>query len=428
MRFFLSLIMLLLLIQPGSGFSQADMSSKEKESAATFYYDIINVASQKSGLTRLNLYIEVPYDELQFLKQDDKYLAEYEVSVVIYDENENQIDGKIWQEEVSVDEYKLTNSLKFFSLSHTSFHLKPETINISIGLTDVETKNTGYQKTEISLSDFTKNKISISDITFTDDIEIDSLGLKSIHPQISSFIRAAGTQLYCYFELYSQLEEEHNFEINYSLKDMKDVKLEEQKYFRKKDGPRTMEYFSIDKNTLTHGIFTLEVEIKYGKYKDSIKEDFTIRWVGAPTSVADLNLAIEQLKYIAKKEEYDELINAADDEKINKFKEFWHDHDPTVGTEKNELMNEYYRRIEYTNKNFSGFREGWMSDMGMIYIIFGTPGDIERHPFDRDSKPWEVWYYYTLNRQFIFVDATGFGDFRLSNPIQWQGWQRGINY
>jgi hypothetical protein len=55
--------------------------------------------------------------------------------------------------------------------------------------------------------------------------------------------------------------------------------------------------------------------------------------------------------------------------------------------------------------------------MGMVYIIFGTPNNIERHPFDIDARPYEIWTYYENNREFIFVDISGFGDYRLQTPI-----------
>ncbi|MFQ5627528.1 MAG: GWxTD domain-containing protein, partial [bacterium] len=73
------------------------------------------------------------------------------------------------------------------------------------------------------------------------------------------------------------------------------------------------------------------------------------------------------------------------------------------------------------------FGEGWKSDMGMIYIVLGEPNDVERNPFDpvyrtsytssRPIKASEVWHYYHYNRYFVFIDETGFGDFRLSNPV-----------
>ena len=91
----------------------------------------------------------------------------------------------------------------------------------------------------------------------------------------------------------------------------------------------------------------------------------------------------------------------------------------------NPILNEYYRRIEYANKKFKALGEGWRSDMGMIYVTFGPPTNVERHPMDMNSKPYEIWEYNELDRTFIFLDQTGFGDYRLVNPdySRWPGYR-----
>lgn len=33
----------------------------------------------------------------------------------------------------------------------------------------------------------------------------------------------------------------------------------------------------------------------------------------------------------------------------------------------------YYHRVEEANKLFSNFKDGWKTDMGMVYILFGPP-------------------------------------------------------
>ena len=144
---------------------------------------------------------------------------------------------------------------------------------------------------------------------------------------------------------------------------------------------------------------------------------FVIRWRGAPTSIIDLDLSIDQLQYITDKDKIDEIKKAPLDKKREMFREFWRKKDPTPNTERNELMEEYYSRIAYANKHFTHYLEGWKSDMGMIYVIFGPPNNVERHPFDIDAKPYEILTYYSLNREFVFIDATGFGDYRLQNPL-----------
>ena len=91
--------------------------------------------------------------------------------------------------------------------------------------------------------------------------------------------------------------------------------------------------------------------------------------------------------------------------------------DPSPKTDVNEVLIEYYRRIAYANDHFESYYDGWRTDMGMIYVTLGPPNYVERHPFEYDSKPYEIWSYYDINREFIFVDQTGFGDYRLYQPV-----------
>ena len=48
-------------------------------------------------------------------------------------------------------------------------------------------------------------------------------------------------------------------------------------------------------------------------------------------------------------------------------------------------------------------------------------------PFWRQRWPWpkpyEIWRYYNISYEFVFVDDTGFGDYRLITPV-WEAWQR----
>jgi GWxTD domain-containing protein len=105
----------------------------------------------------------------------------------------------------------------------------------------------------------------------------------------------------------------------------------------------------------------------------------------------------------------------SDEEKLEKFKEFWKKKDPAPKTEQNRVMREYYRRVAYANKHFKHYYDGWKTDMGMIYIVLGPPDNVDRHPFEYNSKPYEVWHFYNINQSFYFIDETGFGDYRLLN-------------
>ena len=99
------------------------------------------------------------------------------------------------------------------------------------------------------------------------------------------------------------------------------------------------------------------------------------------------------------------------------FNELWKLRDPTPRTEFNELMEEYYERVWFANENFDTWAPGWETDMGMIYILFGPPDDIQKsNPMSSTSALYQIWQYYSLNKQFVFKDQNGFGDFRLDTP------------
>ncbi len=77
---------------------------------------------------------------------------------------------------------------------------------------------------------------------------------------------------------------------------------------------------------------------------------------------------------------------------------------------------DYLRLVETVNERFhAGPREGWKTDQGRVYITYGEPDEIERHPSLGETKPYEVWYYNAIEGgvQFYFVERRGWGDFDL---------------
>jgi GWxTD domain-containing protein len=60
------------------------------------------------------------------------------------------------------------------------------------------------------------------------------------------------------------------------------------------------------------------------------------------------------------------------------------------------FMRSYYQRVEQANRHFTGYKEGWKTDMGMIFTVFGAPSEVSR------TTSNEVWYYEGLKTKFIF--------------------------
>ena len=120
--------------------------------------------------------------------------------------------------------------------------------------------------------------------------------------------------------------------------------------------------------------------------------------------------------YIFTSSEYRKVQKLSKKEKITFVKNYWEELDPTPNTEINEIMNEFFSRIEFTNLNFSELGPGWQSDRGRIYIIFGQPQHIEISNENNQGYKYIIWHYPS-GKQFIFIDECLFGNYRLFREI-----------
>ncbi len=135
-------------------------------------------------------------------------------------------------------------------------------------------------------------------------------------------------------------------------------------------------------------------------------------WPDMPPALYSLDMALDMLKYIVSDSELKELKKGSDKEKEARFRQFWASKDPTPDTEYNELMTEYYRRIDYAFKEYSNPEHplGQETDMGQIYIKFGPPVSKDRR-FPEKGRAIETWTY--PNQTFVFEKGSGFSQFEL---------------
>jgi len=116
---------------------------------------------------------------------------------------------------------------------------------------------------------------------------------------------------------------------------------------------------------------------------------------------------------------------ASDEERVKFIEQFWLRRDPTPGTPINEFKDEHYRRIAFANERFhmASGRQGWLTDRGHMYIVYGPPDELESHAKPQNGFPYETWMYRHVegvgDRLIVrFIDRAGTGDFRLApgNP------------
>jgi GWxTD domain-containing protein len=106
----------------------------------------------------------------------------------------------------------------------------------------------------------------------------------------------------------------------------------------------------------------------------------------------------------------------SDAERDHFIEQFWQRRDPTPATVENEFKEEHYRRIAYANQHYAATVDGWKTDRGRIYIIYGPPDEKETHPSPVPSEQWLYHYIEGVGTNVIveFVDPTRSGDYRMT--------------
>jgi len=384
--------------------------------SAKYFQDFLNFAGE-DGKTKLDVFIHVPYRDLQFVKTAKGFEAAYTITVSVYDEEkESLLTEKIWSEKIVANSFDESVAAKNFNLSHKSFNLKPEIYLIRTAVMDKDSREEIYSENLYTVRDLSV-KPSLSDIILIEQNLVIE-GSNKIIPNITRQVFVKEDGIPFFFEVYSDSVSEVSLEFIVTNID-KEVLLQATEIKQVQKGSNRA-FFTFEDIKLNLGKYLLQVYIKDNEDQiiSSATKSFTSRWIGVPSTIQDLDKATEQLRYIAGPEELDYIKEAeTDDIKSRRFVEFWKKRDPNPTNEHNQAFEEYFRRVAFANEKYSHYVEGWRSDRGMVFIILGSPDNIDRHPFEYDSKPYEIWQYYDLNHSFVFMDETGFGDYRLTTPL-----------
>lgn len=166
---------------------------------------------------------------------------------------------------------------------------------------------------------------------------------------------------------------------------------------------------------LENGTYVLEARVKVGDETAESRTRFTTHWRNMPISLNDIDVAIENLEFLIGRGPAKDLRKGKRSEKIERFRAFWKERDPTPGTEFNELMAEYYRRIDYAAFEYRTGGEpvpnGLETDRAKVYVLNGPPDSVERD-FPRGGGVREVWAYDD-GKRFVFEASSSVDEFKI---------------
>lgn len=424
-------------------------------------YDIARFRGDKT-----HLYVEVYYSfdvaPLTYKKVNDSFQSEVVMSVAF----KRSIDDSI----VARQAWRIPFSIEDTAFSHQSrsyvdvfgFALQPDIYRIYLVAYDV---NNSKAKDSISvlvdLQSISEDKIALSDIELASSIrqiEKDTTNrfyknTLEVRPHPSRLFGQHQPVIFYYAEAYNLKQ---NISDHYYTKAVitnsigKEVVNHEKKKSRVNES--NVEVGTLRVNTLRTGAYTFTYTLidsvdgsqsssskRFFVYNPSLPMDTLVSAIRsvdaseyATMNEEELDKEFEQSRYISTPQEVEHYKKLKGVEAKRKaLFEFWSSRDEDKTTLFNENKQEYFRRVAYANNQYkTGFREGWKTDRGRVYITYGTPDEVERHANETDMKPYEIWYYHSIQGgvMFIFGDRTGFSDYTLlhsthRNELQDSNWR-----
>ncbi|MCX7877450.1 MAG: GWxTD domain-containing protein [Ignavibacteria bacterium] len=385
-----------------------------------FNYDILNFYSDEGTNSRIDVYISVPLMNLEFKRsKSDKssYISKLDINIDIFDDKGQKVFSNVSKEEVitkTVKQEYLSVSSQLFT---KNIFLKPGKYKFDISLFELSTKKKYEESRSVDVEDFRANPLSISDVMIVSKMSLEG-SKRTITPEPSRNTGGLDTfYLFCYVYNFSG---DKQITVDISILNPESNEIFSKREMINSSGNLQNQIFvTVPANDFPYGKFTIDLKASGENITATSKSQFENYNPDLPFSTDNIDELIDQLQYAASDDEIKYIRKGKDEaEKLKRFLDFWKKQDPSPNTKKNEAMNDYYRRVIIANKLFSTkYTKGWRTDMGMVYIIFGEPSNVSRHPYEMDSKPYEIWDYYNLNRSFVFVDNSGFGDYKLVTPI-----------
>ena len=127
------------------------------------------------------------------------------------------------------------------------------------------------------------------------------------------------------------------------------------------------------------------------------------------------------------KSEREAFAGLVADEQRDKYMErFWEIRNPKPGGPANEFKEEYYSRVAFANAFYGrdAGSEGWRTDRGRTYILFGKPQTSMNFLANQELYPTEMWFYSNPGLSelppffyVVFFERDGVSGYRLYNPI-----------
>lgn len=375
---------------------------------------------------RVDIYTAMPYQQLMFVQTGTTYTAEYTVRCIVKTADGERILSTRKERRVSEVRYDVARgSTGKTDVLQTVCSLEPGEYTVDVMVNDDVAHRDFTVSKRIRVPSFEANIISMSSVLFASSLEQKDARYR-LTPYVSDNVGALDDGFFLFFETYNEEPVYDSVDVLCEIIDKGarvgrlvrqtiDVRQTRAQHYVRVRLPEGIANGSYVLRTVLVNARTYSDE-DTTKFLARSERQIVIEQVMNGRVIDDIDKAVRRMRYVATQTEIDSIRAASTaGERRRRFEEYWTNLDPTPGTLRNEAFEEYYARVDYVDKNFRSYNEGWLTDMGMIYIVLGPPSTMNRRVNATSGIVVVEWMYVQANRRFLFVDYTSFGDFRLSS-------------
>ena len=395
----------IVIILLSAGFLLAQTSTIDNIGLPMFHEEWGFFPSDSPPNADMEIYLSVPYERLQFVRDTNGYDASFSALIALFEDKE-LIAKTTRTTSINVARYAETNSPTLAKPKpYILKEIPPGSYVLRTIITDLETDAEYKKETEFTVTGFPLDgKPHFSSIVLLEDA--------SGRPCFKGYCPVSDSLFFKLELLYPRMS---NGTVIRGLRRNGKVLVADTLSIPREGGTIDISSsFSLPEHIWETTIFA-EI-LSGGKIIEKVEKAVHIVPEEHFWTLSSPEETIEQISLIATDHEIRAMEDALEDSagKLDSLiEEFWNSRDPTPMTETNEVKQTFYERLAAANKKFNEFKEGWRTDRGKVYIIYGEPDEIERHPFDPGYKAYEIWYYYYLRKTFYFVDYIGDGTYEL---------------
>lgn len=372
-----------------------------------FGFFIVNYPLANTDSSVSVLYTRIRYDDVVFVHSDSGFSAHYQFSINVFSDKDltDVRYSKIVDRRITVPTYVMTNSITAFDTIRVALTLKPDKYYIVLKLYDYNTGNTSTREITHTFKNFLKSPLAISDVLLYDNVDTTGIPIDILRNRKDTLLAdfyVTTKEIPDTFALHAVAKSiETPTSIDTTLTIVQHQRVQRYR-------------LPIETQALAAGTYQLRLSVKKGKEESHSEAVFKLMRSSVPSNVAELGQEIDPLIYITTPEEIATLRKGTFKERRERFLDFWLRRADGNKEKAVAMRAEFYRRVDYANMHLSGgLGQGWQSDRGRIYIIYGPPDQVETHQEDFTTPPYQIWYYYNLKIEFVFLDEFGTGDYRL---------------